>query len=50
MQAKSTRLPEGVPIRLRDKSDDLLARHGSAEAIAEALDDEQQPRDHLLRV
>src|SRR5262249_7722963 len=44
----STRLPEGVPIRLREEPDDLLACPGPAEAIAEVLDDEQ-PRDYLLR-
>src|SRR5262249_4490020 len=47
-QANPTHLPEGVPIRLREEPDDLLARRGPSEAIAEVLKTEQ-PRDHLRR-
>src|SRR4051794_2002065 len=42
------RLPWGVPIRLREEPEDLLARAGPAEAIAEVVVAEQ-PRDDLLR-
>src|SRR5262249_54046370 len=43
------RLPKGVPIRLREEPDDLLARPGPPETIAEVLTAEQ-PRDDLRRV
>jgi hypothetical protein len=48
MPADWTRLPEGVPIRLREQPDDLLARPDPAEAIKETLA-AQQPTDEQLR-
>src|SRR5262249_43711342 len=42
--ALQIRLPRGVPVRLREEPNDLLARAGSAEAIAEVVVAEQ-PRD-----